>query len=74
MQTFVVFGSWFVDDGAVLETSKIKHAHAAVGAAGDKDVDAVGAEANVEDLFVVGDELGLCGKGWDIPNRARGVD
>lgn len=58
----------------MLETTEIEHADTAVGAAGDEDVDAVGAEADIEDFFVVGDELGLCGEGWDIPDGAGGVN
>ena len=72
--TFIVFGSWLVDDGAVFETSEIEHADTAVGAAGDEDVDAVGAETHVEDFFVVGDELGLCGECRDIPDGASCVN
>ena len=55
--TFVGFFGGLVDNGAVLEAAEIEHADAAVGAAADEDVDAVGAEADVEDFFVVGDEL-----------------
>ena len=58
----------------MLETSEIEHAHAAVGAAGDEDVNAVGAEADVKNFFVVGDKLSLGGEGWDIPDRAGGVN
>ena len=54
-RTFVGFFGGLVDDGAVLEAAEIEHADAAVGAAADEDVDAVGAEADVEDFFVVGD-------------------
>ena len=54
-RTFVGFFGGLVDDGAVLEAAEIEHADAAVGAAADEDVDAVGAEADVEHFFVVGD-------------------
>ena len=49
-----------IDNGAVLQTSQIEHAHATVLTTADKDVDAVGAETYVVDFFVVGDQLGLC--------------
>ena len=52
----------------MLETAEIEHTHTAVGAAGDEDVDTVGAEADVEDFFVVRDELSLGGEGRDIPD------
>ena len=45
----------------MLEAAEVEHADGAVGAAGDEDVDAVGAEADVEDFFVVGDQLRFCG-------------
>ena len=72
--TFIVLGSWLVDDSTVLETAKIEHADTAVGAAGDKNIDAVGTEADVKDFFVVGNELGLCGESWNIPDSAGGVN
>jgi len=43
----------------VLEAAQVEHAHAAVGAAAHEHVDAAGAEAHVEDLFVVRDQLRL---------------
>jgi hypothetical protein len=58
----------------VFKAAEIEHAHAAVGAAADKDVDALGAEAHVEDFFVVRDELGFGGEGGDVPDCAGGVD
>lgn len=72
--TFVILGSRLVDNGAVLEAAEVEHADTAVGAAGDEDVDAVGAEADVEDFFVVGDQLGLGCQSWDIPDRTGGVN
>lgn len=51
-----------VDDGAVLETAEIEHAHTAVGATTDEDVYASGTEADIEDFLVVGNQLRLCGE------------
>ena len=81
-RTFVVvaaaavffFVGGLVENGAVLEAAEVEHADGAVGAAGDEDVDAVGAEADVEDFFVVGDQLRFCGQGRDVPDGAGGVD
>ena len=72
--TFVAFFVRLVNDGAVLETSKIKHPDAAVSATGDEYINAVCTEANVKDFFIVCDELSLSGKGRDIPYRAGRVN
>ena len=51
---FGLFGG-LVNNGAVLEASEVKHSDGAVSAAGDEDIDAIGAEANIKNLFVMGD-------------------
>ena len=58
----------------MLQAAEVKHAHAAVRAAGDENVDAGGAETDVEYFFVVGDELGFGGQGWNVPDCAGGVN
>src|SRR5690349_12310299 len=68
--TSVVFACRLVDDGAVLQAAEVKHPHAAVLAATDEDVGALGTEPHIVDLLVVGNQLGLGGKGRDIPDGA----
>lgn len=74
LPTFIVLGCWLVDDGAVFETPEIKHAYASVGSTAHKDVDTLGAEANVKDLLVVRNQLRLGRQGWNIPDGAGRVD
>lgn len=42
-----------VNDGAVLEATKIKHAHATVSTAAYEDINASGTKAHIEDFLVV---------------------
>lgn len=72
--TFVTLFAWLVDDSTVFETSEIEHSDAPVCSAGNEDVDAVGAEADIENLFIVGNKLCFRGKCGNIPYRTRGVD
>lgn len=72
--TFINFLTRLIDDCTMFEASKVKHPDTAVRAARDKDVDAVGAEADIEDFFVVGDELSFGGEGRDVPYCTGGVD
>jgi len=72
--TFLLFVIGLIDDSAVLQRPQIKHANTAVCAAGDEDVHAVGAEAHIENFFVVSDELCLCRQSWYIPYGACRVD
>lgn len=57
-----------VNDGAVLETSQVKHSDTAICSTRDEDIDAVGAEPYIIHFLVVRDQLGLCRQGRDIPN------
>lgn len=72
--TFVIFVRWLVDDGAMLEASEIKHSYTTICAAADKHIDAVGAESNIVDFLVVGDQLCLCSQSGNIPNGAGCVN
>lgn len=72
--TFVDFLARLVDDGTMFEASEIEHANATIRAAGDEYIDTVGAEADVEDFFVVSDELCFGGKSRDVPYGACGID
>lgn len=74
MLTFVDFLAGLIDDGTMFETSEIEHPDAAICAAGDKYIDAVGAEADVEDFFVVSDELGFGSESRDVPYGTCGID
>ena len=58
----------------MFEAAEVKHPHAPVCAAADKDIDTLGTEADVEDFFVVSNELGLCGKRGDVPDCTSRVD
>ena len=71
---FVVLFAGFVDDSAVLETAKIKHTDATIGATADKDVDAASTKSNVKDFSVMCNELRLCGKGGYVPDCTSCVD
>ena len=58
----------------MLERTQIEHADAAIGAARDEDVDAIRAEADVVDFFVVCDQLRFGGQRGDVPYCAGCVD
>ena len=70
MLTFIIFLRRLVDDSTMLQTSKIKHSYTAISTATHEDVDAIGAESYIKDLFVMGYELRLGGQGWYIPYGA----
>lgn len=57
----------------MLETSEVEHADAAVCTTGNENIDAVGAEANVEDFFVMGNKLRFGSEGRDVPYCTRRV-
>jgi hypothetical protein len=59
LTTFVVLFRWLIYDGAVFEAAKVEHSYTTICATTDKNIDALGAEADVEDFFIVGDELGF---------------
>ena len=52
----------------MLETAEIEHANTTVGSTTDKDINATCAEAYIEDLLVVGNQLCLGGEGGYVPN------
>lgn len=58
----------------MLKTAQIKHSHTAVGTATDKHIYTAGTKAYIENLFVVGDELGLCGESGNVPDGTCGVN
>ena len=57
----------------MLETAEIEHANTTVGSATDKDINATCAEAYIEDLLVVGNQLCLGGEGGYVPNSTGRV-
>lgn len=63
----VVLVRRLVDDGAVLETSKIKHAHTTVSTAADEDINTSSAKSYVKYLLVVRNQLGLGCECWNVP-------
>lgn len=58
----------------MFEAAEVEHSDTAICATADKDIDALGAEADVEDLFIMGDQLGLGCQGGDVPNGTGSVD
>ena len=48
-----------VNDGAVFEAAEVKHADTTVCTAAHENVDALRAESDVENFFVVGNQLGF---------------
>lgn len=56
---FVVLLRRLINDGAVFEAAQVEHPDAAICTATHKDIDALGAETDIEDFFVVGDKLGF---------------
>lgn len=61
-----------IDNGTMLEVSKVKVAHGAVLATGRKHL--LVSEADVVDGTVVGYQLGLDALAVDVPDRARCID
>lgn len=74
LHTAVILASGLVDDGAVFQTSKVKHANAAILAAADENIDTIRAKANIIYFLVVGNELRLCRERRYIPDRACRID
>lgn len=58
----------------MFQTAEVEHAYTAVGPTRDEDVNAVGAEADVVDFFIVSDQLGFGREGGDVPYRTSRVD
>lgn len=58
-----------IDDGTMLEASQVEHSYTPIGAARDKHVNTIGAEADIIDLLVVRDELRLGCQRRNIPYR-----
>jgi hypothetical protein len=57
VSTFIIFSSRLVDDGAVLKTAKVEHSNTAISTTTYKNINTIGAEADIEDLLVVCNEL-----------------
>lgn len=72
--TFIILLRWLVDDGAVFQTSQIKHSHTAIRSAAHKNVDAVGAKPHVEHLFIMSDKLSFGSQGWNVPDCTGCID
>lgn len=66
--TSVILARRLVDNGRMLQATQIKHSNTAVLTATDKDIDAVGAEADIIHLLVMCNELRLGRQGGDIPD------
>jgi hypothetical protein len=72
--TFVVLLRRLVDDRAVLQAAQIEHAHTTIGAAANKDVDAVRTESDVVYLLVVRDQLRFGCECGNVPDCAGRVN
>ena len=55
----------------MLETAEIEHANTTVGSTTDKDINATCAEAYIEDLLVVGNQV--CSGVFELERSASGV-
>jgi hypothetical protein len=58
----------------MLQASEIKHTNATVLPAADKDIHTIGAEPNIVDFFIVGDQLRLGSQRGYIPDGTCGVN
>lgn len=58
----------------MFETPQVKHAHTTIGTARNEDVHAICTEPHIKDLFVMCNQLGLCGQCRNVPDRARGIN
>lgn len=72
--TFITLLRWFIDDSAVLQAAQIKHADTAIRATTDEYIDTVGTESDIEDFFIVSNQLRFSRQGRDIPDGAGSVD
>lgn len=73
-RTSFFFARRLVNNGTMLQTAQVKHAHAAVLPAAHEYVNALSTETNVVDFFVVSNQLRLCRERWYIPDGTRGID
>lgn len=71
---FIILFRRLVDDSTMFETPEVKHPYTTIGTAADKDVDAVRAESDIKNFFIMRYQLSLCRKRWYVPNRTSGVD
>lgn len=59
MLTLIAFFSRFIDNRTVFKASKVKHSHAPVRTTAHEHIHAIRTESYVEDLFVMGNQLGF---------------
>lgn len=72
--TFLALLCWLVNYRAVLQASQVKHSYTAISTTADKYVDAVSAEAYIEDLLVMRYQLRFCSQCWNVPYCTGCVD
>lgn len=74
IRTLFILICRLVDDGTMLETAQIEHANATIRSAANKNVDTVGTKSDIEDLFIMGNQLRLRCKCRDIPDGTGRVN
>ena len=73
-RTLIILRRRLINNRTMLQTPQVKHPHAPISATAHENIYAVRAEAHVEDLLVVRDQLRLGRQRRDVPDRARRVD
>ena len=58
----------------MLEATEVEHSHTTVSTARHEHIDAVGTEANIKYLLVVGYKLRLCRQSGYVPDSASGIN
>ena len=70
----ISFLRWFINDSTVLQASQVEHSNTAIGTAADKHINAVGAEPDIKNFLIVGNQLCLGRQCRDIPDCAGRID
>lgn len=58
----------------MLQAPQVKHTHAAISTAANKNIDTVGTESDIIHLLVVGNQLCLGCQGGNVPDGACRVN
>jgi hypothetical protein len=53
LHTFVIFGGRLIDNCAVFQAPQVEHPNTTVCATADKNINTVGTEPNIKNLFVM---------------------
>lgn len=63
-----------VYDSTVFKTPQIEHSYTTIGATAHKHINAIGTKSDIKHFFVMGYQLSLGCKRWDIPYCTSGID